>query len=124
MDPHLYEVHERLEADNWWFEARRQIIKEALQRAAPGRTDLKLLDVGSGTGGMAPMLSGFGQVEGVEGSPDALERARRRFPDFTFHPGELPDGLPQGHWNLITAFDVLEHLDQPVAALAVSARAP
>lgn len=118
MDATQYEAHEKLETSHWWFDARREIIRETLGRALPRREGLKLLDVGCGTGGMAPMLASFGEVEGVEGSPDALERARRRFPAFTFHAGSLPDGLPQGQWDCITAFDVLEHLDQPVAAIA------
>ncbi|MBX7100681.1 MAG: class I SAM-dependent methyltransferase [Myxococcaceae bacterium] len=117
MEAHLYEAHEQLEADHWWFEARRQIIEDTLKRATAERQGLSVLDIGCGTGGMAPMLSRFGALEGVEGSPDALERARRRFPGYVFHAGSLPDGLPEGAWDLITAFDVLEHLDQPVATL-------
>ena len=76
MDATQYEAHEKLETNHWWFDARREIIRETLGRALPRREGLKLLDVGCGTGGMAPMLASFGEVEGVEGSPDARNTTR------------------------------------------------
>ena len=113
----MYEEHERLERNHWWFEGRRQIIREVMRRHLPPRSDRRLLDVGSGTGGMFPMLSEFGTVEGAESSPDARQRSLRRFSQFAVHACELPRGLPEGRWDVVTTFDVLEHLDEPVETL-------
>jgi trans-aconitate methyltransferase len=66
---------------------------------------------------MFPMLSGFGAVDGAEASPDALERARRKFPDRRIESCDLPSRLPEGTWDVVTAFDVIEHLDQPIESL-------
>lgn len=65
------------------------------------------------------MLREFGVAEGMDGSPDALGFARERLgADVPLHQGDLPAGLPPKRtWDLITAFDVIEHVAEPVEAL-------
>jgi 2-polyprenyl-3-methyl-5-hydroxy-6-metoxy-1,4-benzoquinol methylase len=118
MDASLYEAYEQLEDTHWWFKGRRRIIERVLDRALRPQVGRRILDVGCATGGMFPLLSRFGQVEGAEYSADARERVHRRFPHVRVEPCALPQELPAGSWHLITAFDVIEHLDDPVAALA------
>lgn len=117
MDASLYEAHDRLEDTHWWFEGRRQVIARVLEKRLHVKEGRRILDVGCGTGGMFPLLARFGEVEGAEYSPDARERAARRFPGVKVSPCVLPADLPQGQWDLLTAFDVLEHVDEPVGAL-------
>lgn len=114
----MYEAHEQLEDTHWWFEGRRRVIARVLESQLVPRVGRTILDVGCGTGGMFPLLSRFGQVEGTEYSADARERASRRFPHVRVTPCSLPADLPQGQWHLVTAFDVIEHIDEPVAALS------
>lgn len=113
----MYEAHDRLEDSHWWFEGRRRIIREVLKKHLLPRNERRVLDVGCGTGGMFKMLGEFGRVEGAEASDDARARAAQKFPGTTVHACVLPDGLPDGRWDLVTAFDVVEHLDEPIAAL-------
>lgn len=117
MESAEFEKHERLERDHWWFEGRRRCIAAVLTRELPPLPDREILDVGCGTGGMFPMLYRFGRVSGAEYSADARERARRLFPDVEVSPCELPDTLPPGPFDVVTAFDVIEHVDDPVASL-------
>lgn len=117
MDASMYEAHERFEDSHWWFEGRRQVIRRVLQTQLVPRASRRLLDVGCGTGGMFRMLSDFGSVEGAESSADARARAQRRFPHLTVSPCELPNDLPQGRWHVVTAFDVIEHVDAAVDSL-------
>ncbi|MBL8911909.1 MAG: class I SAM-dependent methyltransferase [Archangium sp.] len=117
MTPGLYDAHDKLEENHWWFEGRRRVVREVMQRHVLPRAQRKILDVGCGAGGMFPLLSDFGSVDGAEASPDALARARLKYPLRRIESCSLPDELPKGTWDLITAFDVIEHLDEPIAAL-------
>jgi 2-polyprenyl-3-methyl-5-hydroxy-6-metoxy-1,4-benzoquinol methylase len=81
-----------------------------------------VLDVGCGTGGMLQMLREFGTVEGIDSSELALAIARAQLgSEVPLSLGQLPDGIPSGKsFDLITAFDVLEHIpDVAPAARAI-----
>lgn len=119
MEAALYSEFGRLEDVHWWFTARRAIVREALSRRLPARHPRRILDVGCGTGGMLRMLREFGTVEGMDASDEALSFARARAgPDVPLHRGELPGGLPPARrYDLITAFDVIEHIPDAVRAL-------
>lgn len=84
-----------------------------LQPMGPGR----LLDVGSGPGGFLLGAQGLGwQVAGVEPAPTAAGAANELgIPTFA---GTLDDnGSPAGPLDAITAFEVLEHVGDPVLLL-------
>jgi|APLak6261675434_1056106.scaffolds.fasta_scaffold01230_2 2-polyprenyl-3-methyl-5-hydroxy-6-metoxy-1,4-benzoquinol methylase len=117
MESAEFEKHERHEANHWWFEGRRRCIASVLETRLKPAAARTLLDVGCGTGGMFPMLARFGVVSGAEYSSDARERAQRRFPEVSISRCELPDDLPAGPYTVVTAFDVIEHVDDPVGAL-------
>jgi trans-aconitate methyltransferase len=117
MDAAMYEAHEKLEDRHWWFEGRRRVIGRVLATQLLPCAARRILDVGCGTGGMFPLLARFGAVQGAESSADARARAQRRFPLVPVSPCELPATLPQGRWDLITAFDVIEHVEEAVQSL-------
>jgi 2-polyprenyl-3-methyl-5-hydroxy-6-metoxy-1,4-benzoquinol methylase len=118
VEAHLYEAHDRLEASHWWFEGRRRVIDAVLRRWLEPREGRTLLDVGCGTGGMFPLLQRFGRVEGAEYAAEARERARAKFPGVPVSPCALPAQLPAGAWDVVTAFDVVEHVAEAVESLA------
>jgi SAM-dependent methyltransferase len=117
MQPELFQQMRELEDQHWWFQGRRRIVSTLLGTIALP-DNAKLLDLGCGTGGNLEMLSGFGDVTGVELDASAAELARQR----GWAPvlrGRLPDELPfgDGGFDCVTMLDVLEHIEQDAASL-------
>lgn len=113
--PILYEV----EQSHWWFIGRRRILAAFVEQICRQVTDRtpRILDVGCGTGANLLMLSKYGQAEGVDVSEDALAFCRERGLDkVKLGAGEeLP--YADGTFDLVTAFDVVEHMDDDLAGL-------
>lgn len=83
-----------------------------------------LLDIGCGTGLFLNLARQAGmRVQGIEMSPSAAAYARGKY-DLEVHCGTIEDaGLAGCSFDIITMWQVLEHLPQPVAALRQAARA-
>src|SRR6476469_10037727 len=120
MEQHTYAIMDEVEGSHWWFVGRRKILEsflepivESLRRRS---SDLCILDVGCGTGANVEMLSQYGDAEGVDVSDDALEFCKRK--GLKVQKG-LAETLPyeEGTFDLTTALDVVEHLDDDHAGL-------
>jgi SAM-dependent methyltransferase len=124
MDPSMYrsfaELHERR---HWWFVGRRRIVASVLEAMLGGRRGLRILDIGCGTGGMIPVLSPFGRVTGIDPAEAAIHYSRERYGgQAELLQVDFPRDLPPGRdYDLVTLFDVLEHLDDDRVALGRAA---
>nr|WP_184071701.1 class I SAM-dependent methyltransferase [Sphingosinicella soli] len=102
------------ESKHWWFVGRRHILRRLLARNLHGKAHVPLmLDAGSGTGGNLPLLAEFGNVHAFEYDAGARQSAREKWAgDVLF--GEMPDRIPFENkcFDLITMFDVLEHVER------------
>jgi len=81
-----------------------------------------LLDVGCGSGRFLARMRDLGwTVCGVEPDPEAAERARGL--GLTVHTGTLSQaGFPSAAFDVVTLWEVIEHLPNPVEALVEVAR--
>ena len=108
-----------MEDVHWWFVGRRRILLQVLNRyIGKGRDDRRrILDVGCGTGTMLAYLSAFGRVQGVDVDEEAVGYCHERgLLDVSLgEAAKLP--FPEGTFDLVTALDVVEHLDDDAAAL-------
>lgn len=133
MQQHTYAIMDRVEDSHWWFVGRRAILESFLRDivqsseltgaaadsngpAEAGTQNLRILDVGCGTGANLEMLSQFGSAEGVDVSDEALEFCRRK--GLAVQKG-LAEKLPYADetFDITTALDVVEHLDDDIAGL-------
>jgi SAM-dependent methyltransferase len=117
MERHTYDRMRVLEQTHWWFTGRREILGAEIGRL-PLPRPARILEVGCGPGGNLELLKRFGEVRAVE--PDAESRAyAAERSGVAVDGGLLPDGLPDlgGPFDLIAAFDVVEHVDDDAGAL-------
>ena len=114
MDVEAYSLAAEVEDEHWWFRGRRAILRSVLDRYIPSASRSRtILEVGCGNGGNLPLLSAYGHVLAVEKDDAARARASSRGVAHV-ERGWLPDGLPyaEDRFDLIAAFDVLEHVDE------------
>ena len=120
MMEHTYPILFRVEQSHWWHIGRRKILAAFVEEICRSVTDRRprILDVGCGTGANLLMLSKYGDAEGVDISEDALAFCRERGLDkVRLGAGEeLP--YDDGTFDLVTAFDVVEHMDDDLAGLS------
>ena len=118
MQHFVYEEHALLEREHWWFAGRRSIVERVLDDHLPPLTQRRILDVGCGTGGMLPTLARFGHVEGLEPDGFAVDHCRAAFGGYAVRAGAVPDDVPaDGSFDVVTAFDVIEHIDDDRGAV-------
>ncbi|MDN5926755.1 MAG: class I SAM-dependent methyltransferase [Hyphomicrobiales bacterium] len=117
MELEAYRNMAATEDDHWWFCGRRAIV-EAVVRAFRLPSDIKILEIGAGTGGNLKMLEQFGSVTAVEMSDLARLIAREKT-GRDFLSGHLPDNIPvpPRSCDLICLFDVLEHVAEDETSL-------
>jgi len=119
MKEHTYPIMFRVEQSHWWYTGRRKILADFVEDICRRVTDRRprILDVGCGTGANLLMLSKYGDAEGVDVSEDALAFCRERGLE-QVKLGAAED-LPydDGTFDLVTAFDVVEHMDDDLAGL-------
>jgi SAM-dependent methyltransferase len=121
----FYEEYYRLEDRHWWFRGRRRIVLEVLAAGlapAPAGRGHQILDLGCGTGTMLAHLRAFGDVQGLEADERAVALCHRRGEDGVrlLESEALP--LEDASLDLVTALDVLEHIEDDRAALREIAR--
>jgi SAM-dependent methyltransferase len=119
MQSHHYPILYQVEDTHWWYVGRRRIIQSLVEKICTSldNPNPRILDVGCGTGANLKMLAAYGSAEGVDISPQAVEFCRERGLD-SVKLGAI-EQLPyeDGSFELVTALDVIEHLDDDVAGL-------
>jgi SAM-dependent methyltransferase len=120
MDTDFYRAYFELEGRHWWFLGRRKLFLRMIEeRFPPDRRPIEALDFGCGTGAFLEHLERFGTVRAVDADPSAVAfcHARGRG-DVQVSPPGSPLPFPDDAFDLVTTLDVIEHIDDDVAALA------
>jgi SAM-dependent methyltransferase len=117
MYEHEYDDMYRLETSYWWYVARRALAVDLLSEEIAGRSSVRVLDVGCGTGANVSSFAGLAPTIGIDASMDALHFCRSRdIKTVALSPvEEMPFAC--GSFNIVTALDMLEHTDDDLHAL-------
>jgi SAM-dependent methyltransferase len=127
LELHEYEVMYRAESRHWWFQGSRRVILSLVRRhrpAAVASRPPRLLDMGCGTG---ITLDRLGRGEGLDAYGVDLEGAALSFcrtRGLTRLVRGSVTALPfaDATFDVVTALDVVEHVEDDRAALAEAAR--
>ena len=116
MDPEYARHYRELYERHWWWRAREAALLAVIDRLRPACGWTRILDVGCGDGLFFNQLLQFAPVDGVEPAGELLDpngRHRSRI-----HVGPFDNRFRPGvTYDLILMLDVIEHLDNPVAAV-------
>lgn len=119
MDPGYAALYRDLHERHWWWRAREEVVRRELARLAPPGGWRRALDVGCGDGLHFPLLLRHaGAVEGVEPDAGLLTERGMHGEGGTIHVRPFDTSFaPEHTYDLVVFLDVLEHLDDPAAAL-------
>jgi SAM-dependent methyltransferase len=123
MERAVYDAMAALDQRHWWYKARREVIAALMRRKVRPPSGARLLEIGCGTGHNLAMLSEFGAVDALEVDATARAMAEQRLGRPVF-AAPLPklEGVPEAAYDLVAAFDVIEHIPDDRAALEGIAR--
>lgn len=111
MEAQSIKEYEQLEKYYWWFVGRRRIIERILKKYF-FEAQLRILDWGCGPGGNFQFLKMYGQVLGVDASDEAIRACREKGIQNVIKARDLSEFKSDIKFDLITNFDVLEHIQE------------
>jgi SAM-dependent methyltransferase len=119
MERVVYQQMAELDERHWWYRARRKVLAELIRREVRPAPGAQILEIGCGTGHNLAMLGEFGHVDGLELDDEARALSEKRLGRKVMR-SPLPElaEVPDRHYDLIGAFDVIEHIDDDRAAIA------
>jgi SAM-dependent methyltransferase len=117
----LLELTGRAEATHFWFRGFRKFVSPVIADLTNGRSGLRLVDCGCGTGHNLQLLRPHGSSVGFDLHAAGLARARAK--GFTVLRGDVTCiPLRSGSFDVATSFDVLQCVEGDVEALREMAR--
>jgi SAM-dependent methyltransferase len=122
--PEAFEKLAANESANWWFRSRNRILLWVLKNRCIGFQDF--LEIGCGTGfvleGVRETFPDAG-LFGTEYYEEGLTHARKRIPSATFAQLDARTMEDESRYDVIGAFDVIEHINEDQLVLNNLARA-
>ena len=121
MNNDYYKEYYDIERQHWWFLAREKILSNYIQKlilnGQLNKLDLKILNVGCGTGRSSEYLSEYGTVFSIEFDKDCCNFTSQKtgLEIINASVTELP--FKDESFDLVCAFDVIEHVENDQLAV-------
>lgn len=118
METSTYAVEANVEQAHWWFTGRRRLFRGLIDTLALP-ADARILDIGSSTGTNLRMLGemGFTRFEGLDSSDEAIRWCAQKGLGKVTKGDVCAIPFPGGSFDLVLATDIIEHVDDDLAAL-------
>ncbi len=106
-----------VEETHWWYRGRRALVRAALDRYAPLRRPLALLDVACATGMSFRFLADYGAIRGIDISDETIRLCGQRGIDRIVKADAMALPFAPGSFDVVLALDAFEHFEDDVAAM-------
>lgn len=119
FDPALFQRYALVEAGNFWFRARNALLKKLMLRHFPNAANI--LEIGCGTGFVLANTRATypdAKLSGSDIFTEGLGFAQQRVPSATLFQMDATAVPFRDEFDLIGAYDVLEHIEEDAVALA------
>jgi SAM-dependent methyltransferase len=118
MNINMYRIFFEIQKKHWWFVTKKEIVLDTINICLRKSGDIKVLDIGCGSGLMLNALENIGQPFGMDMSDEAINFSKEIFKG-RVEKGVLPDQIPyeEDFFDLITVLDVIEHVDRDIDSL-------
>lgn len=106
-----------IEETHWWYRGRRALVRAALDRWAPARRPLRLLDLASATGMSFRFLADYGEIRGIDISDETIRLCAQRGITRLVKGDAMRLPFAAGAFDVALALDAFEHFDDDVQAM-------
>lgn len=117
METYTYNEMFQKEENHWWFIGTRNILFNIIDEFIRKDKKIKILDIGCGTGIVMKRLGRYGEAFGVDISNEAISFCKKRRIKNIINSDAKKLPFENNNFDLVTSFDVLEHVDKPAIAL-------
>jgi SAM-dependent methyltransferase len=119
MNKDYYSVYYQMERSHWWFKVREKILISQIKKyiTSKAHLPLKILNVGVATGRTTEFLSQFGEVVSLEYDSDCCQFLREKLHLEVIQGSVLDLPFPNDQFDLVCAFDVIEHVEDDQRAI-------
>lgn len=117
MDKQFFKEYYHLERKHWWFKVRARIIQDQIIKLGLPK-DIKILNVGVATFKSSEVLSKYGHVTSLEYDKDCCEFIRSELKQEVINGSALDLPFKQDTFDMVCAFDVVEHINDDKLALS------
>jgi SAM-dependent methyltransferase len=111
MDPRSFDALSKVETEHFWFVVRNELVVGLANKFFPQAR--RFLEIGCGNGAVLRAIAGsraWQHLVGSELHPSGLAHARKRLPEVEFVQMDARDIPAVGAFDLVGAFDVIEHI--------------
>jgi ubiquinone/menaquinone biosynthesis C-methylase UbiE len=120
MDKNYYKEYFSLERNHWWFKVRAKIILLLIDKSLAKNDSNKqtVLNIGAATGKTSEILAKYGEVTSLEYDKECCEFVNENLPIKVINGSILELPFADNTFDLVCAFDVIEHVEDDKLALA------
>jgi SAM-dependent methyltransferase len=101
----------RAEARHFWFRGFRAFVTPLIQSATAGRSDVRIVDCGCGTGANVDLLNHFGRAYGFDLAETGLRLGHEAGRTHLARASVTAAPFSSGVFDLVTSFDVIYSLE-------------